>query len=95
MKPYQIEAIKRNYPAGTRVELEYMEDSQAVPPGTKGTVRVVDDVGTIHVEWDNGSALGICPDLDRFKRVSDDRQRDKGTDNNRSVDSPSRRDDSR
>ena len=38
-----------------------MNDSQAVPPGTRGTVNYVDDLGTIHMNWDNGRTLGICP----------------------------------
>ena len=38
---------------GKRVELVYMNDKQSPAPGTKGTVRLVDDAGTIHVEWDS------------------------------------------
>ena len=49
--------------------LDYMEDIQAVPAGTKGTVDHVDDMGTIHIKWDNGSSLGICLDTDRFHVV--------------------------
>jgi hypothetical protein len=28
-------------------------------PGCKGTVQYVDDMGTIHVDWDCGSSLGV------------------------------------
>lgn len=28
-------------------------------PGTLGTVRLIDDAGTIHVDWDNGGTLGM------------------------------------
>ncbi len=50
---------KKQYPAGTRVELVCMDDPQAPPIGTKGTVTTVDDIGTVHVNWDNGSSLGL------------------------------------
>ncbi|MGN1480389.1 DUF4314 domain-containing protein, partial [Porcipelethomonas sp.] len=43
-----------------------------VPAGTKGTVDHVDDMGTIHMKWSNGSCLGICPDTDRFHVIGKD-----------------------
>lgn len=39
-------------------------------PGTRGTVVCVDDIGTIHVNWDNGSGLGPVPGEDAFRRFS-------------------------
>ena len=55
-----LEDLRERYPEGTRVELVRMEDPQAPPVGTKGTVTAVDDIGTIHVKWDTGSTLGIA-----------------------------------
>lgn len=65
MKEYQISAeelqrLRREFPVGERVELVKMDDVFAPPPGTQGTVRGVDDIGTIHVEWDSGSSLGVA-----------------------------------
>lgn len=54
-----VEALRREYPSGTRVELVKMDDLQAPPIGTKGTVRGVDDTGSIMVDWDNGSGLNV------------------------------------
>ena len=54
-----VESIRKDYPAGTRVELVRMEDVQAPPIGTKGTVTGVDDTGSIMVDWDNGSGLNV------------------------------------
>ena len=54
---------------GKRVELIYMNDKQAPAAGTKGTVRRVDDMGTIHVNWDNGSSLGLVDGEDTFKII--------------------------
>ena len=65
----QVQGYKTMYPEGTRVELISMEDSQAVAPGTQGTVVAVDDMGTIHVSWDSGSGLGLIPGEDRFKVI--------------------------
>ncbi len=48
---------------GRRVQLVRCNDSfTQLPPGVKGTVELVDDVGTLHVKWDNGSFLGLCWD---------------------------------
>ena len=50
-----VEQLRKRYPAGTRVRLVSMDDIQAPPVGTLGTVRGVDDAGDILVRWDNGS----------------------------------------
>ena len=61
---------KEKYPVVTRIELISMEDPYApIEPGTKGTVAHVDDVGTIHMKWDNGRTLGLIPGADSFKVI--------------------------
>nr|DAJ09339.1 MAG TPA: protein of unknown function (DUF4314) [Caudoviricetes sp.]DAQ09979.1 MAG TPA: protein of unknown function (DUF4314) [Caudoviricetes sp.] len=55
-----VERIRNEYPVGSRVELVRMDDPQAPPIGTKGTVRGVDDIGSIMVAWDNGSGLSVA-----------------------------------
>lgn len=64
-----VELIKRAYPVGTRVELVKMDDVQAPPVGTRGTVRGVDDLASILVKWDNGSSLNVVYGEDEVKRV--------------------------
>lgn len=65
-----VERIKKEYPAGTRVELIEMNDPyRPMPEGLQGTVTCVDDTGTIHVYWDNGSSLGVVYGEDRCRRV--------------------------
>lgn len=54
-----VERIRREYPAGTRVELVQMDDAQAPPMGTRGTVTGVDDTASVMVDWDNGSHLHV------------------------------------
>lgn len=54
-----VEQVRSQYPAGTRVELVRMDDIQAPPKGTKGTVIGVDDTASIMVKWDNGSRLNV------------------------------------
>ena len=59
--------IKEQYPPGTRIRLNSMEDPYApIAPGTEGVVDFVDDIGTIHMKWDNGRSLGIVPGEDSF-----------------------------
>lgn len=64
-----VEKIKTEYPAGTRVELVKMDDIQAPPIGTKGTVIGVDDIGSIMVAWDNGSGLNVVYGEDFCKKI--------------------------
>lgn len=67
----QIEILKALYPAGTRIQLFSMEDPYSdFPAGIKGTVVLVDDMGTIHMKWDNGRTLGIIPGVDSFRKIS-------------------------
>lgn len=56
-----LEHLRKEYPAGTRVELVKMDDpyNTKLVPGCQGTVHCVDDMGTIHVSWDCGSSLGV------------------------------------
>ena len=58
-------ALRSQYTPGTRVELLQMEDIQAPPVGTKGTVIGVDDTGSLMVRWDNGSGLNVLYGIDR------------------------------
>ena len=71
IKPWQLEQLRKEYPIGTRVELIHMDDpyNKKLVPGCKGTVRWVDDWGTIHVNWDCGSGLGIVYGEDSCRRV--------------------------
>jgi len=56
-----LQELRNKYPQGARVELVKMTDpyNTKLVPGSQGTVRCVDDIGTIHVEWDCGSRLGV------------------------------------
>lgn len=72
MSREQIEFYKKQYPPGTRVQLDRMgDDPRPVPAGTKGTVVAVDDIGQLHVNFDNGRCLGICPEVDSFHKISE------------------------
>ena len=64
-----IKQLKKQYPSGTRVELIEMNDISAQPIGTLGTVNYVDDIGTIHVKWDNGSRLGVAYPEDKIIKI--------------------------
>ena len=67
-----VKRIKETYLPGTRIELDFMgDDPRPIAPGTRGTVRVVDDIGTVHCDFDNGRHLGLVPGEDSFHRVED------------------------
>ena len=62
-----VQRMKDQYPPGTRIELDFMgDDPRPIAPGTKGTVRIVDDMGTVHCDFDNGRRLGLIPGEDSF-----------------------------
>ncbi len=61
--------LRSKYQKGTRVKLLEMDDVQAPPIGTLGTVYHVDDAGTIHISWDNGSTLGAAYPEDKIEIV--------------------------
>ena len=64
-----VERIRKEYPKGTRVRLIKMDDMQAPPLGTEGTVIGVDDTGSIMVAWDNGSSLNVIYNVDKCIKI--------------------------
>lgn len=62
-----VKTLRELYPAGTRIRLLKMDDIQAPPTGTEGTVAFIDDAGTIHMRWDTGSSLGLISGEDEFE----------------------------
>lgn len=67
-----VNRLRQTYPAGTRVELVQMDDVQAPPIGTRGTVYGVDDTGSIMVHWDNGSGLNVVYGEDHCRIVKEE-----------------------
>lgn len=66
-----IKTLKEVYPDGTRIKLIKMDDIQAPPKGTLGTVYGVDSIGSILVKWDNGSTLNVIFKEDIIEKISD------------------------
>ena len=64
-----VERVRRQYPSGTRVELVRMDDRQAPPAGTRGTVLGVDDTGSLLMRWDNGSGLNVVYGEDIVRKI--------------------------
>ena len=65
----QIAKIKKDNPKGTRVRLVKMDDQQAPPIGTAGTVEGVDDIGNVLVRWETGSGLSLIPGVDEWEKI--------------------------
>ena len=67
-----VQRMKDNYPPGTRLVLLQMgDDPRPVEPNTRGTVMTVDDMGTLHCNFDNGRQLGLVPGEDSFRRLTE------------------------
>ena len=65
-----VESLRRQYPAGTRVALVSMNDPYTkLRPGDEGAVFAVDDIGTIHIQWDSGSTLGAAYGEDTIRKL--------------------------
>ena len=65
-----LSMLRKKYPEGTKVELVYMDDPYtSLTTGDKGTVRCVDDMGTIHISWDCGSSLGAVYGVDIITKI--------------------------
>lgn len=71
IRPEQLKHLRETYPAGTRVELIQMDDVQAPPAGTCGTVAGIDDTGSLMMRWDNGSGLNVIFGVDVVRKVVD------------------------
>ena len=68
----QAERYKAEYPPGTRIMLLSMgEDIHRIGDNTRGTVMAVDDIGTVFVNFDNGRSLGVCPEADKFHKITE------------------------
>ena len=64
-----VEKVRAEYPIGTRVALVKMDDVQAPPVGTKGTVKGVDDTASLLVDWDNGCGLNVIYGIDKVRKI--------------------------
>lgn len=71
IKTEQLIRLRSLYPPGTRVELVKMDDPYTtLKPGERGTVSIVDDSGTIFVDWDCGSRLGVVFGVDYAAKLA-------------------------
>lgn len=65
-----LEQLRKDYPAGTKIQLISMRDEKyPVLPGTVGEVTHIDDAGSVHMKWQNGSCLALIPEVDSFRVV--------------------------
>lgn len=64
-----VERVRKDYPIGSQVKLVKMDDLQAPPVGTRGTIQGVDDTASIMVSWDNDSGLNVIYGEDLCKKI--------------------------
>lgn len=66
-----VNEIKEKFPHGTKIELINMKGEMKMPKGLKGEVKMVDDIGQIHMQWENGSSLALNIQEDNFKKLEE------------------------
>ena len=66
----KLDRIRREYPVGTIIEIQKMDDPQAPPGGTLGEVLGCDSMGDLLMEWSNGSSLKVILSEDRVRKVA-------------------------
>lgn len=64
-----VYSLKERFRPGMRIRLVHMDDPQAPPDDTEGTVVGVDDIGSVLMKWDNGSSLSLLPGKDEFELI--------------------------
>ncbi len=75
----KAEYLKKAYPQGTRIVLNFMgDDPNPIKSGTRGTVEFVDDIGTVHCEFDNGRSLGLIKEKDNFRALTEQELNEEG-----------------
>ena len=68
----QAEIYKEQYPHGTRILLISMgTDIHRIQDNTRATVDHVDDLGTLHCNFDNGRRFGVIPGADQFRKLTE------------------------
>ena len=72
IKPESLRELRSRFEPGRRVRLIQMNDPYTkLKPGDEGTVSLVDDTGTIFIDWDSGSRLGVVYGEDRCELVEE------------------------
>ena len=67
----EVQRVREMYPVGCRVVVVVLgrEPFSRLKPGDCGMVTHVDDIGTVFVNWDCGSGLGMVYKVDHIRRI--------------------------
>ena len=70
MSKEELNYIKGLYPVGSKIKIISMgEDINPIESGTVGVIKAIDDIGTLHCEFENGRSLGVIVGEDRFEII--------------------------
>jgi len=69
LSEFEVGCIRSLYPVGTQVVLDFMVDDFSISCGSVGRVVFVDDLGQVHVDWEDGSCLVLVVGVDKFHKI--------------------------
>ena len=70
IRPEVLAKLREEFPPGTKVVLDSMNDPyRNMPAGLTGEVMFIDDAGSAHIAWSNGSTLACLHGIDRFHKA--------------------------
>ena len=65
-----LERLRKEYPAGTKVELIRLDDPyRKIPSGTIGTVELVEDATQLHTVWEGHGSLAMIYGVDEWRKI--------------------------
>ncbi|HBL84707.1 MAG: hypothetical protein A2Y17_11280 [Clostridiales bacterium GWF2_38_85] len=66
----QVDLVRQNYPKGTRIEVTHIDDPYSkLTTGSRGTVTIIDDTGSLFCDFDNGERIGLLYGIDGYRKV--------------------------
>ena len=62
-------SIENKYQPGAQIRVQRLNNIEIPDDKSLATVKHVDTLGTLYVEFDNGAKCNIIPDIDQFQLI--------------------------
>lgn len=67
----RVREMQEKYPEGTRICVTRLNNYELQPDKALATISFVDNLGTLHVTFDNGAKRSVIPGIDSFRFLTD------------------------